>query len=289
MPLTERQHQVRSMGIGSSEIAAVVGEHPYRTPHDVWLKKLGLSDESVNEDAVWLGNMLEAPIAQWYGEVTGRQVRKHGRTVRAKASPIAVASPDYTVIAPDADTRLVEIKAVGWRVKHHWSELEADGVPPYVMLQCQWQMGVCEEERCDVAVCFLDGGPKRIYELHFEPELYANLVKLAEAFWGLVERHEPPPVDHTDSARRVLREVYGFNRTPLKPAPAEATEWALRRFEADKAIDNWEREKGLASNKLCELIGDAEGIEGEWGKATWKANKTGARVLRVTPRKEKAA
>lgn len=284
MTLSDRQHKIRGYGVGSSEIAAVVGEHPYKTAHDVWLRKLGLVDDVPNEGAIWLGNVLEAPLAQWYGEATGRKVRKYGRTVVHPEHRVAVASPDYTVVESD-DDRLIEIKTVGWRVKHHWSDDEADGVPPYVLLQCQWQMGVTKTSRCDVAVCFLDNGDKRIYELNYDAELFDGLVRLAREFWALVERKEAPPVDHTDSARKVLREVYGWNKKPLMPAPADAEQWALRRFEADEKIAQWEVEKGLASNKLCEIIGDAEGIIGDWGKATWKVNKTGARVLRVTAKK----
>ena len=288
MALTERQQQIRSTGIGSSEIAAVVGEHPYRTPHDVWLRKVVGEEEVANEGAIWLGNVLEAPVAQWYSDETGKPVRKSGRTIRSKDCAIALASPDYVVTLAD-DPRLVEIKTVGWRVKHHWSDRVEDGVPPYVLLQCQWQMGVCEVDRCDVAVCFLDGGDKRIYQLAFDEVIYANLVHLAERFWRHVTERTAPPVDHSEAARKVLRAVYGYESTALRQAPAEAARWAELRFEADAAMANWERQRDLASNKLCELIGDSEGIVGEWGKATWKTNKAGARVLRVTKAKERAA
>lgn len=284
-PLTEVQQQKRRAGIGSSEIAAVVGEHPYRTVHDLWLLKRGLVDDFEGNDATWHGQVMEAPIAQRYSETTGRTVRKHGRTVRHPKHDVAVASPDYYVFSDETGhERLVEIKLVGHRVAHHWSASEADGAPPYVICQAQWQMGVTKVTRCDVAAFFVTdyGGPQwRIYELQFDQELFDVLIAKAKEFWRWVERGEAPPMDHTDSARDVLKSLYGFNRAPLKPAPAEAREWFDLRVEADKNVKHWEEKKKLAGNMLCQFIGDSDGIEADWGKVTWKATSAGQRVIKV--------
>lgn len=285
MTLSEAQLQKRAGGIGSSEIAAILGENPFCGPHDVWLEKRGLRDRDEEDGRTWLGHVIEPALAAWYAEELGRKVRRFGRTVRHPKYEYALATPDYEVNADHESRHLLECKSVGWRVEHHWNRGEADGVPLYVLLQAQWQMGIVGAERCDVAVIFLSDGERLIYELKFDADLFAKMVVLAGKFWALVEAAEPPPVDGSDAAREVLRSVYGRNRAPLKPATPEAEGLMEKRLAVDEAIKAAEAEKALITNRLCALVGEADGIEGQVGSFTWKQTKAGHRVARMWPSK----
>lgn len=282
-PLSEEQHELRAQGIGSSEVAAVVGESPWATPSDIWLRKRGLRDADPENGRMWLGHVIEPALAAWYAEETGRAVDAFGRTVKHKTHSFALASPDFEVNGFDVGRRLLECKSVGWRSEHHWSRNAADGVPLYVLLQTQWQMGIVGAESCDVAVIFLSDGERLIYEIAFDAELFAQLLVIVGRFWKLVESGEPPAVDGSDASREILESIYGFHREPLKPAPPEAEDLFAQRIAVDELLKTGEAEKALVTNKLCELVGDAEGIEGMLGRFTWKTNKAGQRTARFTP------
>lgn len=290
-PLSEAQQEKRLSGIGSSEIAAVLGENPFKNAHHVWLVKRGLIEDEGETGKTWLGHVIEPALAEWYGQETGRRVRRFGRTVRHRVHDFALASPDYEVIDA-AERHLVECKVVGWRVEHHWDIHVPEGIPLYVLLQCQWQMGCTGAKRCDVVVLFLDDCERRIYELTFDADLFAKMVAAASDFWRRVLAGEAPPIDGSEEARLVLESIYQWKRAALKPAPPEAEELFARHMAASRVIKDAEAEKDLATNKLCELVGDADGIVGELAKFTWKKRVDGVRVARLTPvkvTKEKAA
>ena len=57
IPWTSRDHwlELRRMGIGASDIAAVVGISPWSTPHQVWISKTtpDAPEPMTNEDMEW--------------------------------------------------------------------------------------------------------------------------------------------------------------------------------------------------------------------------------------------
>jgi putative phage-type endonuclease len=285
-PLSEAQHAIRSRGIGSSEIAAVCGENPWMTVHDVWLRKLDLVEAEPENDHIWLGNVLEPHIAARYGKEMGVEVEPFDETVVHPDHPIVIASPDWIWSTRD---RLIECKAVGWRVEHHWSRDHQEGVPSYVCLQTQWQMGATGIRKCDVPVVFLADGEFLIYQLQFDPELFASMVVIAERFWKLVQDREAPPPAATESSKDALRAMYRRHRPDLSPATSEAVDWFYKHVAAHEQESEAKKTKLLAGNHLRALIGDAAGLEGDFGTVTWKSDKNGKRSLKFFPRKKRAA
>src|SRR4051794_7142658 len=67
-PQRKRWHEERQKGIGASEIAAVIAGgalHPYLTPLDVWLSKVGpVGTETFPSEAAEWGATLEAGVAR---------------------------------------------------------------------------------------------------------------------------------------------------------------------------------------------------------------------------------
>lgn len=278
-PLSEADHQVRATGIGSSDISAIVGENPWSNAHDVWQRKLNLVPPFPETNATRLGHDMEPIIGRWYTRDTGRILRKGGGTKRHKDRSWQLCTIDFGFAK--GERRIVECKHVGHYASAGWT-MEADGAPPYVQIQAQWQMGVLGYERADVAVIFGGNADFRIYEYSFDATMFGHLTELGRRFW---ENHvlagKMPEIDHSDAARDSLRAVYGFNRAPLKDAPPEASEWIAKRIEADATIKSAEKAKALATNKLCEFIGDADGIRTETHYATWKQTAAGTRSFRL--------
>lgn len=285
--LTDKQKAKRFSGLGSSDISAVAGENPFKGPHEVWLQKLQLIDDPGETDATWLGHQMEPVIARRYIKDTGIKLRRGHGTRRHSVHSHLLATIDFYGQEPSGEPVIVEAKWVGGRVMYHWN-LEADGAPPYVQLQVQHQMGVLGYKRADVAVIFGMSAEFRIYQFSFDPEIFAALAELGRRFWhDRVLAKVPPPIDETESARQSLLAIYGKNRAPLKDAPAEADEWFAKRVDACARLEQAEKDKALATNKLCELIGEHEGIRGDGWYATWKNDKNGKRCFRAAEFKQK--
>jgi putative phage-type endonuclease len=275
--LTAEQIELRKTGIGSSEIATICGENPFKSPHDVWLAKRGLVEEETDNLSADLGHALEPFVARQYEVDSGRKVRRHQETLRLAGSEFALATIDYET--DDSEQRIVECKTVGGRVAHHWEKSDR-GCPPYVQIQAQWQMGVLGRERCDVAALFLGFTDFRVYCLQFRPDVFDSLLTIGAEFWARVQAGEPPSVDESEACRRALLERYQWKRTELELAPAGFDELLVERAETKKECDRLEKRLGLIENEIRAQIGEGAGFYSDWGRVTHKEDINGKRSLR---------
>lgn len=284
--LTPQEQEIRRQGIGASEIATIAGLNPFASPVDVWLEKTGRAEPFQGNDRTELGHLMEPVIAAWYGRRVGAAEMTKGTTLVHPEVPWMVATPDYFARFADAPTRRVEIKLVGFNVKHHWF---AGGVicpPEYVWAQCIWQGLVSGVRECDVAAWFgLGSGEQDMAEAAWDDELAGSLVEIGRDFWfECVQKDVPPTPDATESWARYVEDRFPRNFEPLAEAPESADRWVTQYLAAGSAIAQWEANQREAQTQIKVLIGDREGIERrkEW-RATWKADKNGARRFRVTP------
>ena len=91
----------RRTGIGGSDVAAVLGLNPWKTPLDVWNDKLGLSeDKGMSEPAYW-GTVLEDTVAKEFQLRTGKRVQKVSHQFADPETPWAIANIDRAIINPE--------------------------------------------------------------------------------------------------------------------------------------------------------------------------------------------
>lgn len=189
----------RQKGIGGSDVAAILGMSPWRTPYQVWEEKTTPIDETAAEDdrpALYWGRVLEAPIRQAYADKTGRTVTKPAEAFVSSKYPFMRANLDG--IADDG--RGVEFKTSS--KSDGWGEVGTDEIPDYYMTQVQHYLAVTGVKTADVAV-LIGGNDFRIYTVEADEELQALLIERESEFWALVESRTPPDLTSTkDAARR---------------------------------------------------------------------------------------
>lgn len=277
--LTQEQLATRHLYLGASEIAAVAGLNPWRSPHDVWLSKMGLADEPGNV-RTRIGELVEPILGQLYCEEEKVEIAHFGSLVHPEHSWMS-ATPDFFV---SGHRRLGEIKMVGWRAAAFFSE-EDDGVPDYYRPQAEWQMEVCDADECDFAA-LLGGTDFRIYRLKRDREMAGMLIDIGAKFWrDYVVKKVPPPIDGSEGARRLLKKLYPVNLGPMKGASAK-DELIVKRI---LDIDKLEGERDELENKLKESIADAEGLTGDGWSVTYRADKNKRRSLRWKQKKDRVA
>ncbi len=265
--LTAEQQDIRAKGIGASEVAALVGLDPYRSPIDIWRRKVeGERSEANNHTR--RGRFLERAILDWYAAETGRAIRP-GSTAAYRRNPLVLATPD----AMAAD-RVIEAKAPSWRTAHEW---EDGSVPERYVAQTTQQMIVAGVEIADV-VAYVDE-QLSIVTLHLDPELAASLVEAIDTFWNkYVLTRTPPPPDASESYAEWVKGRFAKTRGEIIDAPAEAEEWARKLVNAKARREDAEEQEREARSHLQHIIGDAAGMRGAFGKVSWKHNKATAKI-----------
>ena len=186
----------RRAGIGGSDVAAILGLSPWKTPLAVYLDKIGQADEQPDNAAMAWGRALEPVIRQAYSDETGRDVATFAE---------ALVHPDHAFMRANVDgltndERVFEAKTA--RTAHDWGEPGSDQVPLPYLLQVQHYMAVTGYAVADVAV-LIGGSDFRIYEVPADAELQAGMIDSEAEFWQrVVDRNPPEPITLADARER---------------------------------------------------------------------------------------
>lgn len=206
--------KARQSGIGGSDIAAIVGLNPFKTPMQVWESKVHpVKDDSQSEPAYW-GNTLEEVVAKEYAKRTGRKVQRVNTQMQHKDFDFALANIDRAVVNPDiagraywtgdrlTTDRILECKTANGFMAKQWGEAGTDSVPDAYLVQCQWYMAVTGASVCDLAV-LIGGQDFRIYTIERDDDLIGSLLVQGAAFWELVQnRTEPDPINYPEAVKK---------------------------------------------------------------------------------------
>lgn len=205
----------RRNGIGGSDIAAIVGLSKFATPYDVWLSKRGEAAEEEG-DKPWLywGSILEDVVAKEYALRTGAKVQRVNAQLIHPEHTFAMANIDRAVVNPDirgnvrwidgrlTTDRILECKTANGFAASVWGADGTEEVPENYLCQVQWYMGITGARYADLAV-LIGGSDYRSYTIEAHPELFADLLTEAEAFWKLVEEGiAPDPQTVADAQAR---------------------------------------------------------------------------------------
>lgn len=210
--LTADQLAIRRGRITASEVGAILGLHPTRTPFDAWESITGRSTFRGNESTAW-GDRLEPQILAFVSREYDAPVVPGETVLRDEW---AAATPDGYLLGSDGvPVALVEAKAVGkWKISD-WRDADGWRVPLYVEAQVRFQSFVTGVGEAVVAVAFDDADRWKDAD-HFDYRLAAFEIEHdAEAeemmIGTLHDWHaryiltdEPPPTEVPDQVRRAL-------------------------------------------------------------------------------------
>lgn len=230
----------RRNGVGGSEVAAILGAHPYKSALEVYADKVGAPvPETTSEPARW-GQLFEGPILAEFAERVGREVEPSNELYRRRERPWHLCTPDG--VQPEAPRPFegpgaAEVKTTGYG---NWSE----EIPAHVLIQVQHQMAVLE---CGwSSLVWLPFPERRLAWREFgrHEEFLALLVERVDDFWTRVLTRKPPDADGSESSRRALYalapelvdEVVAFDGAEAIADELESINQRLKALEARKDL-----------------------------------------------------
>lgn len=285
----------RRLGLGGSDIAALLGQSKFKTPYQLWLDKTGRADDEVRDpDALermhW-GTVFEDVVARHYAEQTGARVQRINQLLRHPQCEIAIANIDRAVLEDGSRarwddaagrvlgaSRILEVKTAHAmaRMGAEWGDAGTDEVPQAYWYQCLWYLGITGLPSADLAVLF--GGQKFVvYTIAADPVLFADLLSEADAWWSRHVIADTPPDPNTeDDARRLWKSHTAGKEKIVDVLVADAVQ-ALADVKAQiKALETEEQE---LRDVITSEFADAESIAYMGRRlATWRANKVGTKT-----------
>ena len=268
----EQWLEERKSGIGSSEIATIVGLNPYETPYQLWRRKLGIDPPKEENFAMKAGHYLEDAVSLFFQDETGLSVIKASAgdwLIRNDERPYLQVSPDRTYwlagLAKSASNKgILECKTTQRSV-------DEDDIPKHWFCQLQYQLGVAELQHGSLA--WLSSGREFGYkQLAFVEDFYGWLVEEAEKFWtdNIIGKQEPAATNVQDVLLKYNRHTDGKVLEVGDDVFSDYKELKEIRQQIDALAERKEELEG----HIKMAFGDAEAISyGGNTLATWKAPK----------------
>lgn len=253
-------------GIGSSDIATLMGCNKYSTPYQLWLEKKGLSPKKEENIYMKMGHLLEPVVASLWEEETGNRIKDGTEEEYLYVHPeydFLRASPDREFTLAGGSDGILECKTTQQVVT-------PEELPEYWFCQVQYQMGIAQIDYCNVA--WLTQGHQFGYvEILFNQELYQQMVEVAKGFWNknILGNEEPVLATANDV-------VLKYRNSTSKSI--EASSRLLDLYSQLKEVQQQEKEletrKSIIADeiKLAMLDSDRLVYQGDT-LITWKSNK----------------
>lgn len=266
----------RKHGIGSSEVATILGLNPWETPYQLWRRKKGLDAPKNETFAMKAGHYLEDAVAQFWADATGREVIKSSAgdwLIVNSERDFLRASPDRTYWIPGLP-KSNENKGI-LECKTTQMSIDADDLPKHWFCQVQYLLGVSELTQGSLA--WLCSGREFGYkDIAFVEDFYGWMTEEIECFWvdNILGGIEPAATSVADVVTKYARHTEG----KIIEVSDEMLTVYTRLKEVRAKIAKAEAEKEELEAKIKIGFGDAEAIiYGGQTLATWKASKESAK------------
>ena len=206
--------QERQSGIGSSDMPAILGISPWRSPVDVYLDKIGEKPATPVSDAMRVGLKLEPVIASEYEELTDTILNDGETFFRHPDHDWFITHPDRFVLDGNFKfRRLLELKSIGPYMAHQWGEPGTDEVPEYYIAELQHRLEIINTmfgiEYADIAAFFRGPAETKIYTVKYDPDLGQLMLDRAMKFWfEHVLKKDPPAMDGSPAATELLKRKF---------------------------------------------------------------------------------
>lgn len=249
MPITEQQKERRKNYIGASDVAALFGLDPFRTPYDVFLEKTDkLERDRVATAALERGTFLESAILNWFTHATGFTITRN-QFRSAKPAGIPLGSNCDAIV--NNNNCPVEAKSQGAYATEVWGDPGTDEMPDRVILQAHAQMICTATVFCYVPV-YLPYRDFQLFQVELRQEISASIIERVSSFWDDNVQKDIPPkgLPSLSVVKRVKRQPNKVTEIDL--ALVEAFE------ESKQAYGEAEIHKDEAQAAILAALGDAE-------------------------------
>ena len=275
----------RKLGIGGSDVAAILGIKSFRTAVEIWEDKINPEVEEIDlrpDDhtaAMYWGNVFEKQIIDAY-MLTEMTDVTYGETLyqfHHPEYPWLIANIDGIAHTKEHGEIILEVKHWGFDPNEEWGENGTDSIPLQYMYQVQHYMYVLDMPMAHVAAKI--GCDFRVYRVP-RSSLYVEriLPKLKHFWFENVQKKIPP----APSNLRDVRVIYRESNDSEKEATDCQVESVKKIRRLRDRISKLEKILDKRKTGIAEEMGEhSRLVAGNESLVTFNSNRKGTRVFRV--------
>lgn len=253
----------RNKGLGGSDIPVLMGLSPWKTPHDLYLEKIGKATEkSIKENQkhiLGMGKTLEPYIIRSFEEDTGDKVTRQQEIITHPIYDFL-----YGTIDGVCGDKLIEIKTTSSYVDS-WNE----SPPKYVLAQVAYYANLLNTNGAKIVVLFRDTGEIRTYTYERDQEAEEQIITSAVGFWDMIRNKIIPDPANYEEARNIFKCAIPYIETIASDQNIAAIE-KMRQLKNE--LEEKKKEYDALKTIICTSLGDSPVLVDEQGHclATWK-------------------
>lgn len=221
----------RSKYLGGSDIAAVLGISPWKTPLDLYTDKTTPRAEGERKHVFTRGVRWEGAVAEMLVE----SLQAAGHTVEIIATNNRYRDPQHSFMAAEIDFEIkldgadditnVELKTVHPFKMRDWGEGGSDDMPVHYTAQVMWGLGVTGRRNAILAALF-GADELRAYPIERDEETVQALRQRGAHFWNqhVLAGVPPDPINLADTSKLFPQD----GDADALQADPQLAEWLLR-------------------------------------------------------------
>lgn len=191
----------RAKYLGGSDVAAILGISPWRTPLDVYLDKTTPRKEETDPARLKIltrGKRMEPYVIDLLAEETGLVIVRRGARYLDAELPFVAAEID----AEAESGENVEIKTVSPFKAREWGEQQSDEIPLHYAAQAMHGLMVTGRDICVFGV-LIGADDFRIYRIERDDVTIKAIRSQEIEFWGRVQSQTPPEASNVADIMRL--------------------------------------------------------------------------------------
>jgi len=251
--LTDKEIQARREGLGGSDVAALFGLSPWKSPLQIYQDKIEPPQPQEMTEWQKLGHVLEKNVLIPYYQEHYEGDLSFPSTQLHRTHKFMIGHIDGLV---KNTTTLVECKNVGgYKNTDQWGEAESDMVPYPYLLQCQHYMEVFNASETHLVALF--GGNKiETFVLKRNEKLIKKIIEKEKSFWENHVLKKIPPAPSTLNDIRLLFPYASALKEAVATSELLGEIWEYKaRIEK---LGSAEKEVQKTKIKLQNFMGNAE-------------------------------
>lgn len=180
----------RQKYLGGSDVAAILGVSPWRTPLDVYLDKIQPRQEETDPGRLKVlnrGKRMEPYVIDLLAEETGLEIVRRGERYLDPELDFVAAEID----AESATGENIEIKTVSPFKANEWGEEQSDEIPLHYAAQAMHGLMVTSREVCIFGV-LIGGDDFRVYRIERDDVTIDAIRRKEIEFWSRIQARQAP-------------------------------------------------------------------------------------------------
>ena len=265
----------RSQFIGGSDVSAIIGISPWKSPHKLYIEKIGASveDPTPAKRRIFARGKRWEPVVV---EMLIDELEHRGHAAGIINRNTRYADHEHRFLRAEVDLELLldgehvnaEMKTVHPFAAKEWGDPGSDEIPLHYAAQCMHGLMVTGRRLCIVAA-LIGADDLRIHRIERDDETIAAMRAREIEFWRRVQERDPPD----PSTAEDIKWLYGKDAGEVMDADDDlltlcrdlASATAIKK-QATDAVESLSTRLKLAMGSAATLQYAGKTL------ATWKAN-----------------